>query len=104
MKPANLVRGEVLLTLPCGDCVLRPTFAALVAAEAEVGSLLALLDRAGAGEVRLGDIGPLFWHALAEPGGFADRAAFEAALADAGLRALIPPYRRFLSAVFGGRR
>jgi hypothetical protein len=94
----------VQVSLAAGDCVLRPTFSALVAAEAEVGSLLALLDRAGAGDVRLGDIGPLFWHALAEPEAWADRGAFEAQLAEAGLRALIPPYRRFLSSVFGGRR
>ena len=104
MKTANPVRGEVLVSLPAGDCVLRPTFSALVSAEGEVGSLLALLDRAGGGDVRLGDIGPLFWHALAVPGAWVDRHAFEAELAGAGLRVLIPPYRSFLSAVFGGRK
>jgi len=101
---ANGVRGEVMLVLPSADCVLRPTFSALVAAEAEVGSLLALLDRAGSGDVRLGDIGALFWHALAGGGPWADRSAFEAELADVGLKALIPPYRGLLAAVFGGRR
>ncbi len=104
MRDANIVRGEVGLSLPSGACVLRPTFSSLVAAEEEVGSLLALLDRAGCGDVRLGDIGPLFWHALRRPVPWVDRGLFEAELVDVGLKALIPAYRQLLASVFGGRR
>ncbi len=103
MIPANPGRGEVALKLPSGDIALRPTFGALVAAEGEVGSLLALLDRAGNGDVRLGDMGPLFWHASGASGFGRDRAAFEAELADAGMAALMPAYRLLLASVFGGR-
>ncbi len=104
MTAANLARGEVGLSLPSGACVLRPTFSSLVSAEEEVGSLLALLDRAGCGDVRLGDIGPFFWHALRRPVPWPDRAQFEAELVDVGLKALLPPYRQLLAAVFGGHR
>ncbi len=101
--PANPGRGEVALKLPSGELPLRPTFGALVAAEGEVGSLLALLDRAGSGDIRLGDMGPLFWHALGAGSFGGDRAAFEAELARAGLAALMPAYRVLLASVFGGR-
>jgi hypothetical protein len=94
------VRGEVALSLPSGERVLRPTFAALVAAEGEIGSLLAVLDRAGAGDLRLGDLGPLFWHALVAETWEGDRAAFEAELLQVGVAGLMGPYRALLGAIF----
>jgi hypothetical protein len=100
---ANPVRGEVPLALGPMSLVLRPTFSALVAAESEMGSLLALLERAGSGDVRLSDMGPLFWHSLAGAGPELDRGTFEAALLEAGLARLLTPYRQLLAAVFGGR-
>ncbi len=101
--PANVLRGEVPLRLCSSTLALRPTFSALVAAEAEIGSLLALLDRAGSGDVRLGDVGPLFWHSLKDGGPELDRQAFEAKLLDAGISRLLSPYRQLLAAIFGGR-
>jgi hypothetical protein len=98
---ANGLRGEVGLPLPGGVRVLRPSFGALVAAEAEVGSLFGLLERAGQGDIRLGEMAALFWHCLAEPG--VDRAAFQAELLRAGPAALLPAYRALLTAVFGAR-
>lgn len=100
MRTANPLRGEVLLRLPSADRVLRPTFAALVAAEAEVGSLLGVLDRAGSGDLRLGDLGPLLWHSLASDGGEENRVAFEAELLQVGLAGLVAPYRQLLAAIF----
>lgn len=100
MKGANPVRGEVALPLSSGTRILRPTFAALVAAEGEIGSLLAVLDRAGAGDLRLGDLGPLFWHALDGRPETGDRAAFEAELLEMGMAALMEPYRQLLRAIF----
>lgn len=99
MTTANPVRGEVELRLPGATLLLRPTFAALVAAEADVGSLFGLLERAGAGDIRLGEMGALLWHCLAERGG--ERGAFEALLLAAGPSALLPAYRGLLAAIFG---
>jgi hypothetical protein len=83
--------------------VVRPTFSALVAAEDEAGSLLRLLERAGAGDVRLADMGALFWHALADQESWSERSRFEAALVESGVAALLPAYRQLLSGVFGSR-
>jgi Phage tail tube protein, GTA-gp10 len=49
----------------CGH-VLRPTFAALVAAEEELGPLFALVERAASGTLKLSEMVALFWHCLAE--------------------------------------
>lgn len=100
MSAANAVRGEVALPLAGCTLVLRPSFAALVAAEAEAGSLFRMLERAGAGDVLLSDMAALFWHCAQPPG--IPRAAFEEALADAGPAALLPAYRALLTVVFGG--
>jgi hypothetical protein len=97
------VRGEVPLRLPSAERILRPTFAALVAAETEVGSLLGLLDRAGAGDLRLGDMGPLLWHSLMPDDGVPDRGAFEDELLQIGLAGLVGAYRQLLAAIFRSR-
>lgn len=94
------MRGEVALTLDGSTFLLRPSFAALVAAEAEIGSLFAVLERAGRGDLRLGDMGPLFWHCLAEAQDA--RGIFERRLVAAGPAALLPAFRALLGAVFGG--
>jgi hypothetical protein len=96
---ANPLRGEVELPLRERKLLLRPSFSALVAAEAETGSLFRLLDRAAAGEVCLADMGALFRHCA---GVLADeRGAFEAALLEAGPAELLGPYRALLTAIFG---
>jgi hypothetical protein len=46
MSGANAVRGEASLRVGGEALVLRPSFAALVAAEAEIGSLFGLVERA----------------------------------------------------------
>ena len=43
MRSANNARGEASLTLESGNVMLRPSFAALVAAEEELGPLFALV-------------------------------------------------------------
>lgn len=52
-KRANALRGEALLKIGGAAHVLRPSFTALVAAEEELGPLFALVERAGAGQLRL---------------------------------------------------
>ena len=96
---ANALRGEVGLALAGRTLVLRPSFSALVAAEAEVGSLFRLLDRAAAGDLRLTDVGALFWHCAVAPGD--ERGVFESELLRVGPSALLEPYRALLTAIFG---
>lgn len=98
MTTANPLRGETLLTLGARTVRLRPSFAALVAAEAEVGSLFALLARAGAGDVRLSEMAALLWHCAVEPA--CTRAQFGEALLAAGPAAALPAYRAVLAAAF----
>jgi hypothetical protein len=61
---ANAARGEAVLVVGGEALVLRPSFAALVAAEGELGSLFALVERAAAGEMRLAEMVALFWHCI----------------------------------------
>lgn len=93
------MRGEVALALGGRTLVLRPSFSALVAAEAEVGGLFQLLDRAAAGDVRLAEMGALFRHCAGIPDG--ERVTFEAELAREGPSMLLGPYRALLMAIFG---
>ncbi len=97
---ANAHRGEVDLPLEGDVRLLRPSFEALVAAEAEAGSLFRLLDRAAAGEVRLSDMDAMFWHCLGDRRSGERREAFQASLVTEGICALLPVYRALLSAVF----
>ena len=56
MSGANSQRGEASLRVAGEALVLRPSFAALVAAEAELGPLFALVERAAEGRLALGEI------------------------------------------------
>ena len=72
MPAANPLRGEATLIVGGRAHVLRPSFAALVAAEEELGSLFALVERAGEGRLLLSEMATLFWHCLADPGETSD--------------------------------
>ena len=96
---ANPLRGEVALDLGARTLVLRPSFSALVAAEAEAGSLFQLLDKAAGGDLRLSDMGVLFRHCAGVAQG--EREAFEAELLGVGPATLLEPYRALLCAIFG---
>ena len=83
--------------------VLRPSFAALVAAEAELGPLFALVERAASGGLALGEMVALFWHCLAErPDGLTREALGEAVVAQ-GLSTVTPVLRVVLGQVLSGR-
>ncbi len=101
-QPANVLRGEVALRLDGRDLVLRPSFAALVAAEEELGPLGALIERAAAGDLRVRDMASLFWHCAQDRP--ESRADFEADLIAEGLATLLPVYRALLARIFGGPR
>jgi hypothetical protein len=78
--PANSVRGEASLRVGETDILLRPTFAALVAAEEEIGPLFALVERAAAGQLRLSEMVALFWHCRVEGAIPYDRGQFSEAV------------------------
>ena len=99
---ANEARGEAALSVDGREAVLRPSFAALVAAEDELGPLFALVDRASEGQLRLTEIATLFWHCLADRGRFSREMVGEAVLA-AGLAASARPLRALLSQILQGR-
>ena len=99
---ANGLRGEASLHIEGRAHVLRPTFAALVAAEDELGPLFALVERAGAGQLRLAELAALFWHCLADREGVAREQVGEAVLAT-GLAGCAPALRCLLGQILQGR-
>ena len=102
-RPANPARGEAGIRVSGETLVLRPSFAALVAAEEEVGPLFALVERAGDGRLALGEVVALFWHCLRERPAGLDRAAFGEAVTCAGLGAALPALRTLLGQILDGR-
>lgn len=96
----NPVRGEAELVVAGRTVVLRPSFAALVAAEAELGPLFALVERAAGGGLTLAELAALLWHCAVDPG---ERAAFAEALVAGGLAAATPALRVLLGQILGGR-
>lgn len=98
---ANAVRGEASVVLLGTSYVVRPSFAALVAAEAEVGPLFQLAETAVAGALSVQACEALLWHCLAPAP--MERAAFREALLAAGLASLMPAVRVILVQILAGR-
>lgn len=97
----NPYRGEAALVVAGQPRLLRPSFSALVAAEEELGPLFALVERAGAGQLRLGEMAALFWHCLADRTGLTRDAVGEAVMAH-GLAAASKPLRTLLGQILQG--
>ncbi|MBN8816269.1 MAG: gene transfer agent family protein [Sphingomonas sp.] len=85
------------------ELVLRPSFAALVAAEQELGPLFALVERAANGALGIGELVALFWHCLAAPPEGLTREAFGEGVAAGGLASATPALRVLLGQILGGR-
>ncbi len=98
----NSARGEAAIEVDGRPRLLRPTFAALVAAEDELGPLFALVERAGSGQLRLAEMVALFWHCLAEREATSREAVGEAVL-QAGLAGCAVPLRALLGQILQGR-
>ena len=98
---ANPLRGEASLVVGGQMVVLRPSFTALVAAEGELGPLFALVERAGNGQLALGEIATLFWHCVTPAGCLTREAVGEAILAQ-GLAASARPLRVLLGQILQG--
>lgn len=89
------MNGETLL--------IRPTFAALVAAEQELGPLFSLTERAAEGKTTLAEIATLTWHCLHEPPAAITRDLVGEAIVEGGLAAAMPMLRVILTQILQGR-
>jgi Phage tail tube protein, GTA-gp10 len=98
----NPLRGEVALVLASRTLRLRPSYAALVATEQDLGSLFALIERAGTGAATLADISGLLWHCLDPRPADLTRDAFGQALIDEGLATATAAFRALLEAALAG--
>jgi hypothetical protein len=98
-RPANAARGETQVAA----IVLRPSFAALVAAEEELGPLFALVERAAAGQLKLSEMVALFWHCRFEAPLELTREAFGEAVAADGLAAATPALKSLLGQILAGQ-
>ncbi|MHB9880066.1 GTA-gp10 family protein [Pacificimonas sp. ICDLI1SI03] len=98
---ANHLRGEVALEVAGQDVILRPTFAALCAAEEELGSLFALVERAAAGALTLAEMAGLFWHV--SHGFDGDRDTFSDGVLSGGLVRATPALKALLTEILAGR-
>lgn len=103
-RAANPLRGEVALRAGGRVFLLRPSFAALVAAEAEVGPLFGLIERAGEGRLALGEMTAVLWHCLSAPPEGMGREAFCEAVVAEGLASAMPAFRQLAVNILGGRR
>ena len=95
----NSARGEASVA----GIMLRPSFAALVSAEDELGPLFALVERAAAGQLKLHEMVALFWHCRFEAPADLTRDVFSDAVADNGLAAATPALKTLLGQILGGR-
>lgn len=100
---ANPARGEASVRVGGVAMVLRPSFAALVAAEQELGPLFALVERAAAGGLAFGELVGLFWHCLRERPEGLTRETFGEGVAAGGLANATPALRVLLGQILGGR-
>ncbi|KLE34462.1 gene transfer agent family protein [Aurantiacibacter luteus] len=98
---ANPERGEAAIIVAGSPRILRPSFAALVAAEEELGPLFALVERAGEGRLRLTEITGLFWHCLADRGATTRDDMGDAVMA-LGLARAAAPLRVLLAQILQG--
>lgn len=100
MSVANPCRGEARIVVDGESVLLRPSFAALVAAEEELGPLFALVERAAEGRLKLAEIAALFWHCA---GGAASRERIGEALVGQGLAQATPALKMLLTQILQGR-
>ena len=98
-RVANRARGEAMVA----GILLRPTFAALVAAEEELGPLFALLERAAAGQLTLSEMETMLWHCRFDAHEELNRDACGEMIAAAGLSQVTPALKILLGQILAGR-
>jgi len=97
------MRGEASLTIGGESLLLRPSFAALVAAEKELGSLFALVERAAEGRLGIGEMTSLFFHCAVDRPEEVTRDRIGQAIAEIGLARATPALRMLLTQILQGR-
>ena len=103
MTSANPHRGECAINVAGEQLVLRPSFQDLVAAEQELGSLFALVERASEGRLSLNEIAVLFDHLSAARPKAITRERIGEAIVESGLAAMTPVLRTILCQILQGR-
>ena len=101
--PANPARGEAGFTVGGAPLLLRPSFAALVAAEEELGPLFALVERAAEGRLGIGEMASLFFHCATDRPEAVTRERIGEAIAEVGLAKAAPILRVLLTQILQGR-
>ena len=99
---ANKYRGEASLKVGGETIVVRPSFAALVDAEEELGPLFALVERAAEGRLTLAEIATLFCYCLAADAQ-CSRERLGEALSELGLAKVTPILKALLTQILHGR-
>jgi hypothetical protein len=99
----NPARGEASINIGDTTVRLRPSFAALVAAEAEVGPLFCMVERAADGQLSLGDMAALFWHCADPKPATLSREAMGEAILAGGLAQATPALRQLLTQILQGQ-
>ena len=103
MSGANPHRGEASLAVAGETLVLRPSFNSLVAAEQELGSLFALVERAAESGLKLCELTALFDHlTYGRPAAITRERIGEAIVAQ-GLAKVTPVLRVVLGQILSGR-
>jgi hypothetical protein len=100
---ANIHRGEASLDVGGERLLLRPSFSALVAAEEELGSLFALVERAAEGGLKLQEIAALFDHLSRGRVAGITRERIGDAVVERGLAGVTPTLKLVLTQVLQGR-
>lgn len=103
MSGANPFRGEASIAVGGETLVLRPSFTALVAAEQELGSLFALVERASEGKLCLQEIAALFDHLSSGRPPAITRERIGEAIVEKGLSGATPILRVLLGQILQGR-
>ena len=103
MSRANPHRGEASFVVRGETLVLRPSFAALVAAEEELGPLFALVERTADGRLSLREVAALFDHVSAERPPAITRTSIGEAIVAAGLTEVTPVLRVLLAQILQGQ-
>ena len=103
MTTANPYRGEAGIEVAGERLLLRPSFAALVAAEEELGSLFAMVERAAEGFLKLNEIAALFDHLSRGRPQAITRAHIGEAVIEKGLARVTPTLKLVLTQILEGR-
>lgn len=99
---ANSLRGECAILVAGEEVLIRPTFNALVAAEAELGSLIGLIERAGEAKLLLSEIAALFHHLSVGRNGAIDREIIGETLLAMGMSNVTPLLRIIFAQILEG--